>query len=141
MKDILFPTLFCIVFKNERNLELVYKDVTREHLDKYLQSQIQLFPLDFITEKEEGHLTPSSQTNPLNLGTNPFEPEAPRKNKHQEMKYLRAPSISSNTSSTTSLFNVKASNSHHFLLVCRFPRDKWDELLTFINSDTEKKAE
>ncbi len=139
MKDILFPTFFCAVFKNRKNLDILYKDVTREHLDKFLQSQIQLFPLDFITEKEEGTLTPSNNESSHTLGLNPFGAATEHKNnKHQGMKFLRNLSVSSNTSSATSLFNVKASNSHHFLLVCRFPRYKWDELLEFINIETEK---
>ena len=132
MKDILFPTLLCAVFQVERNLEIVYQEVSKEHLDKFLQSQMQLYPLDFITEKEEGYFTPSNQD--ISLNASQFGNDA-WNNKPQEMKFLKGTlSVSSNTSSTTSLFNVKASNSHHFSLICRFPRNKWDELLKFIHS-------
>lgn len=131
MKDVLFPTLFCAVFQNERNLGIVDQEASKDYLEKYLQSQIQLFPLECINEKEEGHLTPSNHDS--GLGLNPFGVQN-RSNKPKEMKYIRALSVSSNTSSTTSLFNVNASNSYNFHLICRFPRNRWDELLQFIHS-------
>ena len=44
--DIIFPTLLSCIFKNERNLQILLQEVSKELLVKYLNSQIQLFPYE-----------------------------------------------------------------------------------------------
>jgi len=52
LKDVLFPTLFCAVYKNKRNLDILYKDINKDYLVKYLQNHIQLFPMDMNSGDE-----------------------------------------------------------------------------------------
>lgn len=128
MKDVLFPTLFSAIYREERNLEILYQEVSKDHLIKYLQSQIQMHPLDNKDLNIELGMA-------SNNADSPPESKIDDKTKIvQEQKYIRAPSVSSNNSSTTSLFNVKSSNSLHFALIRRFPRKEWEPLLEFINS-------
>lgn len=128
LKDVLFPTIFSAIYGEERNLEILYQEVSKDHLIKYLQAQIQMHPIDQKDSNEEQNMNSIKNDSP---------PESKMDDKSrivQEQKYIRAPSVSSNNSSTTSLFNVKSSNSLQFALIRRFPRKEWENLLQFINS-------
>lgn len=46
MKEVLFPSLVCCIFKNERNLKIILQEISKELLIIYLNSQIQQFPYE-----------------------------------------------------------------------------------------------
>jgi hypothetical protein len=120
LKDILYPTMLCASYNHTRNLEIINQDMSMDHLEKYLQYHIQLYPFEQI--QEEGKETSVCGDTKFMTTEKDF------------VKIKRPLSASSNNSSTTSLFATKSSMSGHFQLNRRFPRHLWESLRACLQS-------
>jgi len=130
LKDILYPTLLCTIYKNERNLDILNQEMSMDHLEKYLQYQMQLFPIDQIQEDQgkEGSICGDTKV------ISPENMNSIRDFMTKDIKMKRPLSVSSNNSSTTSLFATQCSMSTYFQLIGRFPRHLWGGLLRFLQA-------
>ena len=127
LKDILYPTLLCAIFKSSRNFDILNQEMSMDHLEKYLQYQLQLYPFEQIQEegKENSVCGDCKNISPENMNNI-------RDFMNKEYRLKRPLSVSSNNSSTTSLFTTKCSMSTNFQLIARIPRDLWEDLLNFL---------
>lgn len=131
LKDILFPTLISITFKNERNVEILSKEINLELLIIFLKEKIQLEPI--IEEEELDKLDESRDENIL-IGMAKIDKDELSDqmalNSDLNMK-KRAMSFSSTASSSKSCHDMLSGVSDYIPLYHRFPRNLWEKALDF----------
>ena len=133
LKDILFPTIITITYKNERNIEILNKEINLEMLTMFLREKIQLEPI--IEEEEMDKLDESREEINFNLikmskgqmMTNP--PNGDLMNLPGMKK--RTMSFSSTASSTKSCHDMLTGVSDYIPLHHRFPRNLWEKALEY----------
>jgi len=136
LKDILFPSLISITYLNDRNLEILNKDINLEMLIIYLKEKIQLEP---INEEEEIDKLDESRDDILlsfNRDLNIKNLAGTAENMLIPANHLkkRTMSISSSASSTKSCHDMITGVSDFVLLYHRFPRNLWENALEFYKS-------
>lgn len=114
-KDVLFPTLICIVYKNDHNYQVLLKEMSHELLVDYLEHSINSY------SKQMSFNASSMNT------IDEFFPENGRRHK-------RSQSISSATSSANSI-RLHPSAFHNFSLHHRFSVEMWDDALEFFKNE------
>ncbi len=131
LKEILFPTLISISYKNERNVEILSKEINLELLILFLKEKIQLEPI--IEEEELERLDESLEEN-IFLGMAKLDKDQffnqIALNADLNIK-KRAMSFSSTASSTKSCHDMLTGVSDYIPLLHRFPRDFWEKALDF----------
>ena len=134
LKDILFPTLIAISYKNERNVEILNKEINLEMLIMFLKEKIQLEPI--IEEEEMDKLDESREEINFNLikmskdqFVNSISNEAVINGLNGLKK--RTMSFSSTASSTKSCHDMLTGVSDYIPLHHRFPRNLWEKALEF----------
>ncbi len=133
LKDILFPTLISITYLNNRNLEILYKEINLEMLIIYLKEKIQLEP---INEEEEVDIKLDESREDI---LHSFNGDLQIKNLSGTANNIIIPtelkkrnmSISSSASSTKSCHDMITGVSDFVLLYHRFPRNVWENALDY----------
>lgn len=106
-KDILFPTLIWLSYKNDINLEIIDKEMDKDYLKKYIKN----------TKKEELYNIPEDELEQRSM----------------DSSSICSHSISSTNSSTTSITtNLKMEHCPFVSFHMRFPKALIDEALGFI---------
>ena len=140
-KDILFPTLISICYKNDRNLEILNKEITLEMLIIFLKEKIKLEPIieeEDIEKIEENQMIgnedimdlikPDSKE-PFVNGTNILA------NKEGKVPTMKKRTMSfSSTASTNSCHDMVTGASDFVLLYHRFPRQLWEPAVEYFSS-------
>lgn len=163
LKEVLFPTLVCCIFKNERNLKIILQEISKELLIMYLNHQIQNYPYEkpVISTRDTKESIPEEKekTNDKSFEKQEKTTEKlpsltmieEKKDEEPEegiysnyMRYVRDSQMknekkgprSLSISSTTSSQNNSCliSSSQHFCFPLRFPRQLWEDVIDFINS-------
>lgn len=117
LKEILFPTLVQISYKNDRSLAIINQEISIEHIVDFLQMNLK-DELPKIVEEECDYQSMSS------LG--------PPGSSALEKKTNRSPSISSTNSSSCSLqIDMVNGNSPFLPLNMRFPKKLWKDAIAF----------
>jgi hypothetical protein len=126
-KDILFPTLICLSYLNDRNMEIMNKEINLEMLVQFLKEKIQLEP---ITEEEELAGLDESKDD---LGVNLLTKDHIIQKDVLGLK-KRTMSFSSNPSSTKSCHDMLTGVSDYILFYHRFPRNLWEKALDYYSN-------
>lgn len=126
LKDIFFPTIISITYLNNRNLEILNKEINLEMLVLYLKEKIQLEP---INEEEEMDKLDESRED---LSFVSFNKDLQIKTINSNNDVIpqlkkRTMSISSSASSTKSCHDMVTGVSDFVLLYHRFPRNLWEK--------------
>lgn len=139
-KDILFPTLISMSFNNQRNTEILNKEINIEMLVIFLKEKIQLEPIieeeefDRIDEERDFvdiNLIKTNINNKDSLLIIPVNTPAeinPIRIKKRTMSY------SSSASSTKSCHDMINGVSDFVLLYHRLPRNQWEKAYDFYNN-------
>jgi len=131
LKEILFPTLISISYKNDRNVEILSKEINLELLILFLKEKIQLEPI--LEEEEIERLDESLEENIFigmaKLDKDQFFNQIAH-NADLNIK-KRAMSFSSTASSTKSCHDMLTGVSDYIPLHHRFPRNFWEKALDF----------
>lgn len=143
LKDILFPTIISISYKNERNVEILNKEINLEMLIMFLKEKIQLEPI--IEEEEVDKLDESKEEISLNLIKmgkgegllNNIGGIAQNNDNVISGLKKRTMSFSSTASSTKSCHDMLTGVSDYIPLYHRFPRNLWEKALDFYISNTK----
>jgi hypothetical protein len=127
LKDILFPTIISLTYLNDRNIEILNKEINLKMIVMYLKEKIRLEP---INEEEEIDKLDESREDLSLLSVN--------KNLIGTAESLpitgirkRAMSISSSASSTKSCHDMITGVSDFVLFYNRFPRNLWESALEY----------
>jgi hypothetical protein len=140
LKDILFPTLISISYKNDRNVEIMNKEINLEMLIMFLKEKIQLEPIieeeemDRLDEsREEINFNMIAKDQFINLGTiNSLNNIA--NNEGITGLKKRTMSFSSTASSTKSCHDMLTGVSDYIYLHHRFPRNLWEKALDYYSN-------
>jgi hypothetical protein len=148
LKDILFPSLVTISYRNDRNVEILNKEINLEMLTLFLKEKIQLEPI--IEEEEMDKLDESRDEISFNLvgiSKEQFSGGLPGmigiNTQTAESKLIsglkkRTMSFSSTASSTKSTHDMLTGVSDYILLYHRFPRNLWEKALEYYSSFIKK---
>jgi hypothetical protein len=136
LKDIFFPTLIAISYNNQRNVDILNKEINLEMLSIFLKEKIQLEP---IIEEDESR----EELNEINFSmmsvkgeyVNSLTPEGILKIGMKK----RNMSFSSTASSTKSCHDMLTGVSDFIPLYHRFPRNLWEKAEAFYNEIIGKK--
>jgi hypothetical protein len=135
LKDILFPSLISISYKNERNVDILSKEINLEMIIVFLKEKIQLEPI--IEEEELDKLDESREEINFNLikidkdqFVNNITSNTEVINNLNNMK-KRTMSLSSTASSTKSCHDMLTGVSEYIALYHRFPRNLWEKALEY----------
>lgn len=112
-KDVLFPTLVCIVFRNPTNLKLLLEGLSADHLTEYIHRNIQMVNKHRPTC--EGNFNDPNVLLGLKEET------------------LTSKSGSSAHSSANSI-RLNPTSIYHYLMAKRFNYELWQEAIEFIES-------
>ena len=115
-KDVLFPTLICMVFKSEHNLQILFKEMSTELIVEFLASKIESY-------NPQNHITFPSEDIQLDADYV----------MHGKEKLSQSISISSAPNSVNSV-KLKPSAYHNFDLANRFCVELWDEAIEYFKS-------
>lgn len=132
MKDIFFPTIISLTYLNDRNIEILSKEINLKMIVMYLKEKIRLEPINENEEEEIDKLDESREdlsllsVNKNLIGT---AESMPIPNDLNIKK--RAMSISSSASSTKSCHDMITGVSDFVLFYHRFPRNLWENALEF----------
>ena len=132
LKDILFPTLISISYKNDRNVEILNKEINLEMLVMFLKEKINLEPI--IEEEEIDKLDESREEINFNLiKMNKDQFSTATENTLNTIK-KRTMSFSSNASSSKSCHDMVLGVSDYVLFYHRFPRNLWEKALDYFTN-------
>ena len=142
-KDILFPTLISISLNNQRNTEILNKEINIEMIVIFLKEKIQLEPI--IEEEEFERIDEEREIVDINLiKTNIIKENVittsininnntPSEINRSRMK-KRTMSYSSSASSTKSCHDMINGVSDFVLLYHRLPRNLWEKAYDYFNN-------
>jgi len=132
LKDILFPTIISFSYKNDRNVQILNKEINLEMLTQFLREKIQLEPI--IEEEEMDKLDESREEinfNLIKMSKGQMMSSNPGEILNSCMMNKRRMSFSSTASSTKSCHDMLTGVSDYILLHHRFPRNAWEKALDF----------
>jgi hypothetical protein len=138
--DILFPTIISVSYSNDRNLDILNKEINLGMITMFLKEKIQLEPI--IEEEEMEKLDESREEinfNMIKLGKDQFKnmnenailQNVSVTNADVNRMKKRAMSFSSTASSTKSCHDMLTGVSDYIPLYHRFPRNLWDKALDY----------
>jgi hypothetical protein len=135
LKDILFPTIISFSYKNDRNVQILNKEINLELLTLFLREKIQLEPI--IEEEEMDKLDESREE--INFNLIKMSKGQMMTNNPGELVNIagisglnkRRMSFSSTASSTKSCHDMLTGVSDYIPLHHRFPRNLWEKALEF----------
>jgi len=111
-KDILFPTLICLSYKDEINLKIIDNEMDKDYLKKYIKN----------TKKEELYNIPEDEMELKSLDSSSI----------CSLGQRSSHSISSTNSSTTSITtNLKLEHCPYIPFYMRFPKGLLNDALKF----------
>lgn len=138
LKDILLPTIISSCFENERNIEILNKEINLKIVINFLNEKIQLEPIkeeeeiEKLEEREEqliAMLTSKTDTN-MNNDNN---------NNNKDTFELKKQQIDLSTaSSVKSAHDMVLGISDYVLLIHRFPRNLWEKCLDYFTNYLDK---
>jgi hypothetical protein len=131
-KDILFPSLITMSYQNNRNMEIMNKELNLDMIVLFLKEKIQLEPI--IEEEEFGFLDESRDDLNKNLLTKEIITTLPTSTKDHLGLKKRTMSFSSNASSTKSCHDMLTGVSDYVLFYHRFPRNLWENAFEYYSS-------
>lgn len=132
LKDILFPTIISFSYKNDRNVQILNKEINLEMLTQFLREKIQLEPI--IEEEEMDKLDESREEinfNLIKMSKGQMMSSNPGEILNSCMMNKRRMSFSSTASSTKSCHDMLTGVSDYIPLHHRFPRNAWEKALDF----------
>ncbi len=136
LKDIFFPTLISISYNNQRNVEILNKEINLEMISIFLKEKIQLEP---ILEEDESR----EELNEINFSMMGVKGEYVNSITSEGLLNIgikkRNMSFSSTASSTKSCHDMLTGVSDFIPLYHRFPRNLWEKAETFYNEILGKK--
>jgi hypothetical protein len=131
LKDILLPSLISLSYENERNTEIINKEINLDLIIIFLKEKIQLEP---IIEEEEMDRLDESSKDENNLSVIKINKDqfltTNTENVINGLK-KRTMSFSSTASSTKSCHDMIAGVSDFVMLYHRFPHNLWEKALEF----------